>query len=165
MLELVITIVIISIAMTALVGAFSFSIRHSADVMWQSRTAYLGQAYLEEILSREFDEVMVGGGTNYCGAAPLVACTAAANLGPDAGEARATFDDVDDYNGLNNEVAMVTIAAETGLANPYAGYRVSVTVAYDNATNGNDMLKIITVTVTPPGAALGYPFSAVKGNF
>jgi len=67
----------------------------------------------------------------------------------DAGETRATFDDVDDYNGWVDapptEVDGSTIAG-------YTGWSVSVTVAYADATdpaqagNSGSGLKRITVT-------------------
>ncbi len=165
LVEMVIAIVVIAVTLTALTASWSYSIQHSADVMWQARSAYIGQAYLEEILAQRFDEQP--GSSGQCGAG-LTACTAAADLGPEAGESRTGFDDVDDYHGLT-EQAMALPAAALGQANPYAGYTVQVTVAYANAAEdgfaGADMLKRITVRVTPPGLTSGFPFTAYRGNF
>lgn len=56
LVEIIITIVIISIALTAAIAGWGTIAKHSADVMWQTRVSYLGQAYLEEITSRRYDE-------------------------------------------------------------------------------------------------------------
>ncbi len=71
-------------------------------------------------------------------------------FGPQSGATRATYVDVDDYNGYTQSPpAFINGTAMAG----YSSYTVSVTVAYLNpatlAVTGSDMgLKRITVTVT-----------------
>lgn len=80
LLEIVVTLVVISIAATALMSVFSSTVRTSADPMIQQQAVSIAEAYMEEILLKDF--------------AP----------GP-GGATRATFDDILDYNGLTDNGA------------------------------------------------------------
>lgn len=165
LVEIIITIVIIGIALTAAVAGWGTIARHSADVMWQTRVSYLGQAYLEEILSRRYDELTPLGGSPIC--AP---CTAEGSFGADSGEIRSTFDDVDDYHNLSeNAVGLFNALVTSGGIQSYAGYQVDVSVAYAGAQVGltNELVKQITVTVTPPQNTGQAPvrFTALRGNY
>ena len=170
LIELVITIVITSVALVAIIYGWSISAQHSADVTWQARTAYIGQTYLEEILTKRFDENSSSDGLLPCGVGTfgtdtMPACTSAANFGNDS-EARANFDDVDDYHGLTEVPLSLLDNIFTGNNNPYSNYSVSVAVAYDTTQiNVTSMVKRITVTVTPPGNLNPVVFSAYKGNY
>lgn len=167
LVEVIITIVIIAIALTAAIAGWSNISRHSADVMWQTKVSYLGQAYLEEILSRRFDELTPIGGSPVCSP-----CTPAADLGADTGETRATFDDVDDYHNLTeNAVGLFNSLITPGGIKSYAGYSVSVQVEYAGAdyfsVGQSELVKQVIVTVTPPANTGQSPvqFSALRGNY
>ncbi|MBE9396833.1 type II secretion system protein [Pontibacterium sp. N1Y112] len=170
LVELVITITVTSIALVAIIYGWSIAAKHSADVTWQARTAYIGQTYLEEILTKRFDENSTSDGRLPCGVGVLggdtmPACTSAANFGSD-GEARANFDDVDDYHGLTEVPLSLLNNIFTGNNNPYGNYSVAVAIAYDTTQiNVASMVKRITVTVTPPGNLNPVVFSAYKGNY
>lgn len=166
LVEVVITIVVIGIALLAAVGSWSNIASNSADVLWQTKVSYLGQAYLEEVLSQPFDEnTPLGGGP----CAP--ACSAV--LGPEAGETRTTFDDVDDFNNLNEPATGLFLQIVGGApVQAYVGYGVAVTVTYAGqaifgAGADNQLVKQVVVTVTPPGNTGQGPvaFSGLKGNF
>jgi len=174
LVEVVITIVIIGIALVAAISGWGNIARHSADVMWQSKVAYLGQAYLEEILARRFDEnTPIGGG----------ACTPACSdestefgvttsTGPYTsldGESRENFDDVDDFHGVS-ENAIGLFVGLIGEVQAYDNYTVSVDVSYVGSTylaGSNELLKQVRVTVTPPANTGQGPvvFSAIKGSY
>jgi len=177
LVEVVITIVIIAIALTAAIAGWGTIARHSADVMWQTKVSYLGQAYLEEILSRRYDEETPLGGSPPCNP-----CSPEAQFGINAGtpitskdgESRTEFDDVDDYHGLTenavglfNELASLT----PGGIQSYEGYQVSVEVTYVGSSyfSGSDseLVKQVIVTVTPPANTGQSPvvFSALRGNY
>ena len=167
LVEVVITIVIIGIALTAAVAGWGNIARHSSDVMWQTRVSYLGQAYLEEILSRRYDELTPAGGSPIC--AP---CSTEGSFGPDDSETRETFDDVDDYHGLTeNAVGLFNALVTAGGIQPYNGYQVSVQVRHvggDYFSAGNEeLVKQIVVTVSPPKNTGQSPvqFSALRGNY
>lgn len=158
LVELVISIVIISIAMVAMMNSFSLSMSHSADPLWRTKTLKLGQLYLDEILAKKYDELTPIGGL------PFVSSPSCASLGPDGSETRASYDDVDDYHGIT-DVAPSSLT--TALDSTYANYRISITVACDGGdvnASGGTHAKIITVVVTPPDQS-SISFAAYKGNF
>ena len=163
LVELIVTIVIMAIALTSLAMTVSFSASHTADSMYQVKVAELGQAYLEEILSKRFDENSPVGGIPACYPGGTV-CGA---IGIEA-EARATFDDVDDYHGLDETPPRDSLG---NIRNNYTGYRVEVNVAYVSpaqvTSHGLDDVtdaKLVTVTVSPPSGTSNI-FTAYKGNF
>jgi MSHA pilin protein MshD len=162
LVELVISIVILSIAMVTLMSSFSLTMSHSADPLWRNKTLKLGQLYLDEILAKKYDELTPIGGL------PFIVSPSCASLGPDGappiGETRATYDDVDDYHGITNSVPTSLTAS---LDSSYDNYRVTITVACDGTdvgASGNNHAKLITVIVTPPNQN-PFTFAAYKGNY
>lgn len=163
LVELVISIIILSIAMVALMNSFSVSMLNSADPLWRNKTLKLSQLYLDEILAKNYDHNTPVGGMSY------VVSPDCSSLGPDGSESRATYNDVDDYNGLSG----TPVSLIAPLDSSYANYQVSVEVECKgnqvdavNASNvvSSTQAKKITVTITPPGQS-AIPFSAYKGNF
>jgi MSHA pilin protein MshD len=167
LIELVISIVILSIAMVAVMSSFSLTMKHSADPLWRNKTLKLAQLFLDEILSKNYDHNTPVGGV------PLVGSPSCVGLGPDAGEIRATYNDVDDYHGLIYDgpggTPPVSITAG-GLDSSYSLYHVSITVTCDGVrvgatgTTPANNAKKITVAVTPPYES-PVSFSVYKGNF
>ena len=112
LIELVIFIVIMSVALTGITLIYINTTKYSADPMVRIRSIELAQSTLEEILLKAYDEnTPVGGdcvrfpsGSSRCVTASNP--TATATLGADADElpitppSRAIFDDVDDYHNL-----------------------------------------------------------------
>lgn len=123
LVELVVSIVIISIALAGVLVAMDRNTRASADPMVLDQSVAIAEAYLEEILAKDFVDP---DGTN-------------------VGETRATYDDVFDYNGLPDTV----VRDQNGTAIvPLSAYAVAVQVANNNV-NGL-AAALVTVTVTPP---------------
>jgi MSHA pilin protein MshD len=103
LVELLVSIVIVAIAASAVLGALALTVKGSADPMIRHQSAAIAQAYLEEILLKPITDPD----------------------GIDGEVARIDFDDVDDYNGLND------IGASDQFGNPIgslADYDVSVAV-------------------------------------
>jgi MSHA pilin protein MshD len=135
MIELIITIVIISIALAGLLSVINLTVSHSADPVIEHQAIAIAEAYLEEIQLQAYADPGAGACAN-----------------------RACFDDVADYNGLND------VGARDPLGNlipNLAAYTVSVAVAAPQAEAGLNAIAI-TVTVTGPGAQVvslvGYKF-------
>ncbi|MCG3125208.1 MAG: hypothetical protein CHACPFDD_00023 [Phycisphaerae bacterium] len=91
-----------------------------------------------------------------CGQAYEESGTTTLVLGPEAGEkigtSRAAFDDVDDYNGLNDKPPCGRDGSAMG---DYSGWRIQAAAAWVNPVSLNNSLtetgyKLITVTVTTP---------------
>ena len=155
LIELVMTIVIISIAVVGVVGAFSALTSHNADPLYQSRSVTLAQLYLDEILAQKYDNATPNGG--------IPAYTGSCHTGPEAGETRSTYNDVDDYNGLDDKPPRTSQGA---LGPEYNGYEVKVSVQCAGAEVGlpNANAKRIQVTIIPPDGSR-MVFSAYRGNF
>ncbi|NCQ51580.1 prepilin-type N-terminal cleavage/methylation domain-containing protein [archaeon] len=82
LIELVIAISIISIALLGVLGAFSVSVRNSADPVTRKQTVLIAESLMDEVLSRSF--VKPSGGF----------------AGPFTNANRTSFDTVTDYNNL-----------------------------------------------------------------
>ena len=109
LLEVLVTVVVIAIAATAILSVFSSTIRRSADPLIQQQAIAIAEAYIEEIQSKAFsdpDQVETGGA--------------------EPGESRANFDDVQDYDGISG--AAVEDQSAGGTVTGLEGYDVSVSV-------------------------------------
>lgn len=163
LVELIITMTVVTVAVLGISYALSFAFSHQSDGLWQARAVALGEAYIEEIMARRFDETTPLGGVPPC-SPTTVACT---GPGPE-GETRAQFDDVDDYHGVADAPP---VDADGNVRADYAGYRVDVTVAYATPAqvasfglDANTDAKVVTVTVTPPAGG-PMAFNVVRGNY
>lgn len=126
LIELIIALLIISIALTGMLSVINLTTAHSADPLVQHQAVAIAEAYLEEILLQDYADPN----------------------GVEAGEGRASFDDVDDYHGLNDS------GVHDQLGNAIAGlsdYDVAVQVAGVTLPAGVAAKKV-QVTVAGPGA-------------
>ena len=141
LIELVISIVIVSIAVSAVLMALSMTVGYSADPMIRHQAIAIAEAYLEEIALKAFDD-------------------------PDGvdGEANRTlYDDVNDYNGLVDVGARDQFnAALTGLDD----YTVTVAVTASSAlpSIASTDLFLISVTITH-AADINFTVSAYRANY
>jgi MSHA pilin protein MshD len=165
LIELVVAMLILSIAGLGVTYALSMGLQHQSDALWQSKAVALGESYMEEILARRYDEHSPLGGVPPCSPA-TTACAAAGTF--DDGEARIAYDDVDDYDGIDEQPPL---DANGNARIGYDSYRVTVSVAYPTAVqiaafglDDRTDAKLVTVTVsTPAGGSMS--FGAVRGNF
>jgi MSHA pilin protein MshD len=185
LVELVVTVVILSIALLGIVATLNTGVSQSSNTLFELRATSLAQAYLDEILSKKFDERSRIRGIPPCVDPMLPGRNCSATLGTDGSEsARTSFDDVDDYDGLDEGLNGSDIlrdaqgAARTG----YDNFRVQVSVRRIRVGSGEEEeftvvdpvtnpepddiydAKLITVTVSD-GSATGIEFSAYKSNF
>jgi len=124
LLEIIVTLVVISIAATTLMSVFSSTVRTSADPMIQQQAVSIAEAYMEEILLKDFA------------------------VGP--GSTRATFDDVLDYDGLLNAGAR---DQNNNLIAGLGAYTVSVSVA-GNSLNGIAVADSMRIDITVAHTAM-----------
>ncbi len=128
LIEIIVTIVVISIASVALLS-FANMVRGSADPVIQQQATTVAEAYMEEILRKSFEDPR-----------PAVAEIGSA----EAGETRASFNDVQDYNSLpdnqvrdqnNNPVAAladytVTVNVNAAVLNGVNAMQIDVSVSH-----------------------------------
>jgi len=173
LVETIVGIVVLSIAFSIITTLIYPMVENSADQLHQIRAAELGQSMLNEIQGRSFDENSDrNGGLVRCGELTIT-CTANNALTAETGESRATYDDVDDYNGLNLSGDNIENSLGETLDGLYSGFIIGVIVCNDGNYDGvcsnsasadTDTAKLITVTVTTPtGFAIN--FSSYRANF
>lgn len=145
LVELVVTIMVVSIALAGVLAVIEINARTSADPMVQHQSIAIAEAYLEEILTREFTD-------------------------PDGlgGETRPNYDNVSDYHGLANNGCTSTTAACPALGSCVCdqngspidglqGYAVNVSVLSEDLAGTPVATTIsaayvwrVQITVTPP---------------
>jgi MSHA pilin protein MshD len=184
LVELIIGIVLFSVALVTVVSVIMPQTRKAIDPIWQVRSVTLAQSILTEISSKAFDEASItSSGRKACN--DSVACSASGSLGADVGESRNTFDDIDDYNGLRLIGGDITNSSDASLTalttDLFLGFEAQITVFYDDNQDGiNDddidqdgtldsgtvvgNRKLIKVSVfTPDGEEI--PFASYRSNF
>lgn len=122
LVELLLSIVIVAIAASAVLAALSATTGSSADPMVRRQATSIAEAYLEEILLKPFADPD----------------------GVDAEAVRVDFDDVDDYDGLTDA------GARDQFGNPIAtlgDYTVSVTVSSSAALPAVPLADVLRVDV------------------
>lgn len=166
LIELIIFIVILSVALTGITLIYINATRYSADPMVRIRSIELAQSTLEEILLKAYDNnTPIGGGcvqmtgiaTTLCssGIIPASDPVAGTPLGTDGETSRSIFNDVDDYtnqlycgaNVLPANSACPTLTCQpmqdesgNNIADEYKGFSICIQVNYA----GNELN-----TVTP----------------
>ncbi len=141
LIELIIAIVIISIAASGVLMAISTTVGSSADPMIRHQAVAIAEAYLEEIALKSFVDPD----------------------GVDGEASRDLYDDVDDYDGLvDNGARNQFDAAIADLSN----YTVSVAVTASSALPSifSTDLYLISVTITH-AANINFTISAYRANF
>ena len=142
LVEVILTIVIISGSLAGIFGVMNLTNKHSADPVIQQQAIAIAESYLEEILLLPVNDPD----------------------GINLGETRANFDNIDDYNGLINNgvidqngqaIAAATTSLDllgnsvtqvTGSLQKLANYVISVDVV-DEVISGVSFKKV-TVNVS-----------------
>jgi|GEM_PF-157259 len=184
LLEIVIGMVVLSIALMTMTSVLAPQTKQGIDPIWQVRAVALASSLSNEILAKPFDNNSNPAG-NLTRCNEITACTLSASLGPDGLETRLDFNDVDDFNGFFQQGGNITSSAGfTSMVSGsdiYAGFGAQVEVFYDDNldgvndddADGNGILdtgtltgntKLILITVTTPGNER-IQIASVKGNF
>jgi MSHA pilin protein MshD len=128
-------IVVVSIALTALIGVYVQSAQRNVDPIIRVRLLEAAQSKLDEIIALPYDAATPSGGIPACDTAGASACT---NI------AEGDMNDVDDFHGFSD--------------NPYPNYDRDVTVV------ANNNRKLISVSVSAPGGET-LTLAAFRYNF
>jgi MSHA pilin protein MshD len=138
LIDLILVIIIVAIAIPPMLTLFIQAVSGSTFGVTVSRANALASTLREEIQSKKWDE-----------SAPPPSLI----LGPETGESRVTYDDVDDFDGLDESPPRDSLGA---ILAGFTGFRQQVSVCYvantdfDTCIGGPTMYKQVTVTVTDP---------------
>jgi MSHA pilin protein MshD len=164
LVELIVFIIVVAVGLTGTLLVINHSVLLAPKALVRTRAMELAQAYLDEIATKRYDENTGQGGIPRCDSTDTGSQACTTTLGPEGSETRATYDDVDDYNGIDD--APPVDAKGSPLAN-YADYRVQVAVEYAGLELGladDRHAKRVTVTITTPLAS-SIPVSYYRTNF
>jgi MSHA pilin protein MshD len=139
LVEVILFILIVSIAVTAVVNALSVAVRASSDPLVQRQTLAIAESLIQEIDSQPYAQK-----DPYNPTGPDDA------IGPETGETRAgsplPFDNPNDYSGYSE----TGIVAPDGTSIPGLGsYSASVTAAQQamgNVPSSDGLLVVVTAT-------------------
>ncbi|MDO8944785.1 MAG: type II secretion system protein [Desulfobacterales bacterium] len=145
LIELLVFIVIVGIAATAILSVFGNLTRSSASLLPDKQAQAIAAGMMQEILAR----------TAFCGTS--TPADPSNPGGPEGSELRSTpFNNVNDYDGFDSNVAGgIHFLDGTSLAASLPGYRVRVAVngtANVAGVGGGDAM-VVTVRVSPPTGA------------
>ena len=128
LVELIVLIVVVSIALAGVLMVFATAVRGSADPLVQKQALAIAEALMEEIQLNSYS--------------PL----------PGVGvvDPRSNFDDVDDYNTYTTGGGGIK-AIDGTLVAGLGAYNVSSVTVATPGLNAVAEAKLITVTVTGPG--------------
>ncbi len=143
LIELIISIVIISIAITGIMMLFAGTMKTSADPMIRAQALAIAQSYMDEILRQPYsgDGVTTG---------------------------RVNYNEVEDYNAI---IAGSAIEDQFGnTINSLSAYKIEVTVRLCNASLCDNPfssvnVKKITVSVTHPALGSSIPLVAYRTDY
>jgi len=138
LVELILSMVIISIALTGIFTVMNLTVSHSADPIIQHQAVSIAESYLEEILLQAY----------------------ANPTGGYSGSDRSQFDDVDDYNSLSDTGVHDSLGNVVAIL---SGYNVSVVVSSPVTLTDGVLAKKITVTVT--GLVSNLKFIGYRVNY
>jgi MSHA pilin protein MshD len=166
LIELIITIIIMSFAAIIIIPYLS-AVTHGPDPVLREKAIALGQAMMDEILAKKWDNDTASGGGPIVTVETLSGArgtdgtrnaTLPGSLGPETGapdnesptaDDRTSWDDVDDYNGVSGPIGGIFFD-QNGNAVPgtWTGFTRTVSVSYVTINNPT----IIDAT-TPAGSA------------
>jgi len=146
LLELILMIVVLAVGLTGVLVYFIQGVKNSSNAQITSVATVLAQDLMEEIRSKCWDETATT--VSPCNGA----VTPSATLGPNGGETRATYDDVDDFNGLNNTPPQNSQGGAMPAA--FNNFTQTVAVCYvaagalNTCSGGTSNYKRIAVTIS-----------------
>jgi len=140
LIEVLIFIVVVAAGLAGILSVMNTSVKSSADPMVRKQALAIAEALLEEILLKAY----------------------ANPIGGDTGTVRASYDDVDQYNGYSTAGGIKDGQGNAILS--LAAYNVSPAVVVAASTDLNTVpSKKVTVSITGPGGAI--VLSGYRSNY
>ena len=163
LVELIVSIVVISIGLAGILLVMNRNLSSSGDPMVQHQAIAIGEAYLEEILAKDFCDPDNAPGTCVSGAPGSPTC----NVCPASEASRGLYDNVCDYRGLPDNIVR---DPSTGVAIAGLGaFTVVVTITDNGAvlnglTGANCQVLHVDVDVAGPGG-VAYRLNGYRANY
>lgn len=135
LIELIIAIVVVSVALTGVLLVINYTTTHSVDALLQHQAVAIAEAYFEEISLKDFADPDTG---IVCGSAEA---------------SRTLYDNVCDYNNLSQTGARDQFDQPiTGLE----GYAIAVSIAPQalSGISAADALRVVVTVTDPVGSSL-----------
>jgi len=127
LIELILVITVLGVALSGLMLYFIQGVGTSHESQQRTVAVILAQDLMEEIHSKCWDETEAA-------VSPCAGTVTASAVGPDGGETRSSYDDADDFNGLNNSPPKDSQGADmTG----FSGYTQQAAVCYVDSADLN----------------------------
>lgn len=140
LIELIISMVIIGIALTGVLSVMNLTVSRSADPMIQHQALAIAEAYLEEILTKEYN-------TSNCPAG--------------SGSSRDTYCAVEHYHNLPDNL----VRDQTGLPiTALSAYNIQVSVGPAANWEGVNA-KLVTVTASHPSSGISISLSGYRADY
>lgn len=164
--ELIMFIVIVSVAVAGVLLTLSTTVKASADPMAQKQALSVAESILDEIALRPITRCDPDG-PDPDGPGGPATCAIAEAIGPEGGETRysatSPFDNANDYHGFSMSPI---VDAENNAIPGLATYTAAVTVgnAALPSVNAGDAL-LVSVRVTGPGNRPDVSLSAVRVRY
>ena len=164
--ELIMFIVIVSVAVAGVLLTLSMTVKASADPMTQKQALSVAESILDEIALRPITRCDPDG-PDPDGPGGPAPCAIAEAIGPEGGETRysatSPFDNANDYHGFSMSPI---VDAENNAIPGLATYTAAVTVgnAALPSVNAADAL-VVSVRVTGPGNSPDVSLSAVRVRY
>ena len=163
LIELVVFIVIVSVALVGVLSVLNVTVKSSADPVIRKQALALAEGMLEEILSKDFQNVPrdlpngISGGNN--AETPTQGCTPTTTIQCRLNTLsdRQNYNDVDDYNGWNQ----TGVSRLDGTPPILTSYSVRVAVTDGTGTWAGG--KMVTVTVV--GGTETIVLSGFRANY
>ncbi|QVK22035.1 type II secretion system protein [Shewanella dokdonensis] len=153
LIELVIGMLVLSIAMVLLTSVLFPQSDRAAATLQRVRASELAGSVLNEIWGKTYDKNTGFGGVPACGSRADNPCSISHTV-----KNRDNYNIVDDYDGLNENSEMLN-SGQT-YHDTYPGYGLVVNISSDDPK----ISKLITITVTTP-AGEAIQFNALRSNY
>lgn len=154
LIELIVFIVIVSVALVGVLSVFNTAVRSSADPLVRKQALVVAEAMMQEILQKSFQNDATGNNaaTPTLGCTPTTTPSCRTNTAVD----RPNYNDVDDYQGYS-QTGITQIDGTTAVSG-LGSYTISVSVAATALGTSNPVssanAKLISVTVSGPSESI-----------
>lgn len=158
LIELVMFIVIVSIALIGVLKVMNLTTRSSANPMVQKQALAAAESIMDEVLLQAFTYCDPNDSNALTTASSAGCATTPEGMGPEAGETRYSnttpFDNVNDYAGFNMLAGIYSIADSVNPVPGLEAYAAQVTLTQAGTAFGladNTAVLRIDVRITGPG--------------